>query len=125
ANGQRVLLTGEVADNVVRGSALAIDSLLRQGRLRDAATYLIAHRAASGDSLHKSLALYGFAPLLPLGLQKRAMGAYAARNERLERSRLVPSWLPGALRDDLLSRNLEITLHRERRRRYANETHHQ
>ncbi len=75
--------------------------------------------------MHKTLALYGFAPLLPLGLQKRAMGAYAARNERLERWRLVPGWLPSDLQEDLLSRNLEITLDRERRRRYANETQHQ
>jgi asparagine synthase (glutamine-hydrolysing) len=124
-DGRRVLLTGEVADNVVRGTPLAIDSLLRRGRLRDAAAYLRAYRLASGSSVHKSLALYGVAPLLPLGLQKRAMGAYAARTERLERWRLVPNWLPGALQEDLLRRNLELTLDREARRRYSNETQHQ
>jgi hypothetical protein len=74
--------------------------------------------------LHKTLALYAAAPLLPLPLQKRVMAAYATRNLDLERWRLVPRWMPGGLRDALFASNREEVLARESARLFSNETQH-
>ncbi|MBV9359318.1 MAG: asparagine synthetase B [Chloroflexi bacterium] len=122
--GQRVLLTGEVSDSIVRGSPLVIDSLLRQGRFAAAWTHLSAYRAATGDSLLRSAALYGIAPLLPLGLQRRLMAAHTAHTQGREAWYLLPRWMPDPLRADLLQRNAELALGLEARRRFANETRH-
>jgi hypothetical protein len=122
--GTRVVLTGELADSYLRGSPIVFDSLLRQGKLGALPGYLTAYRSAAQDSLAKTLALYGAAPFLPLGLQKWAMSKYIVRNEQLERWRAIPDWIPAGLRERLLDDNQDLALAAEGRREFANETQH-
>ncbi len=122
--GQRVLVTGEVSDAIVRGSPLVIDTLLPQWRFAAAWAHLEAYCAASGDSRLRSAALYGVAPLLPLRLQKRVMAAYTVYTQGPRAGYLLPRWMPDGLRADLLERNGRLGLALEARRRFANETQH-
>jgi asparagine synthase (glutamine-hydrolysing) len=114
-----VLLTGDGADACVAGSPLVFDSLLRKGRLRTLWRYLDWYRRYSHQPLHKTLAFGCIAPLLPLGLQRRLISAYVERAIRHNRHRLMPSWLTGTLREDLLQRHLQLSVEAERRRRFA------
>jgi asparagine synthase (glutamine-hydrolysing) len=117
--GVRTLLTGDVADGCVRGSPLVFDSLLRHGRLRSLWRRLKAYQRISGESRRKIAALYCLAPLLPLSWQKQVMQAHTNRDFRRNQRRLLPSWMPEAIRQDLAERHLQISLTQERQRRFS------
>ena len=122
--GARTLLTGEVADAFVGGLPLVFDSLLRHARVREAVQRLVRYHRASGEPLRTILALYCLAPLLPLRTHKRLMLAYTRRTLRRNESRLLPTWIPVALRDDLGRRHAELWLQQERGRRFSNPVRH-
>ena len=82
--GVRVLLTGELSDNYLRGRGFVFDSLLRQGKLADAWRYFRAYRRNTRESLVRTLALHGVAPLLPLTLEKAVLARFLERQDRLE-----------------------------------------
>jgi asparagine synthase (glutamine-hydrolysing) len=116
--GLRVVLTGDIADGCVRGSPLVFDALLRRGRWRELRRHLAAYRAWSDDGLRRIAALYCAAPLLPLGAQRAVMAAWQRRAILRDR-RLLPAWLTEPVRAELGRRHLEISLERERSRRFS------
>jgi asparagine synthase (glutamine-hydrolysing) len=122
--GVRVLLTGDLGDSLMRGSPLVFDSLLRQGRLLEFWRRFWAYRARAREPLRSTVALHCLAPLLPLGVQKRLMSAFAAREYWRNRKWLIPTWMPEPLRDELGQRHLQLVLRDERLRRFSNETRH-
>ncbi|HEY1291506.1 MAG TPA: asparagine synthase-related protein, partial [Chloroflexota bacterium] len=122
--GVRVLLTGEVADSAVRGSPLVFDSLVRRGRMLEAARRLRRYLGESDERVRTVLALYLVAPLLPLSLQRVLMGASAERYVRKNAWRLLPDWISESLDGELRGRHREVLLHREQRRRFSNPTLH-
>jgi asparagine synthase (glutamine-hydrolysing) len=116
--GVRVLLTGDMADSCVRGSPLVFDSLLRQGRLQELWRRVRHYRRTSTDSLLKIAALHTTTPLLPLAAQRSIMLAHTARSVGKQRARLVPKWMPDALRQELAARHRAILLAEEAGRLY-------
>jgi asparagine synthase (glutamine-hydrolysing) len=122
--GVRVLMTGEIADACVRGSPLALDDLLKAGRLRDAWRYLRAYRAMSLDSWKKIAALYVVAPLLPLGLHRSLAVAYVRREQARAGDSALPAWMPGPLRSALARRHLELFVAEEGGRLASSEARH-
>lgn len=116
--GIRVLLTGLRGDLCAGASPMVFDSLLRQGKLREAWRRLDAYRTISWYSLRRTLVLDCVAPMLPLEAQ-RALRAAAVRRE-LDRNaaQLVPAWFSEAMRADLVSRHTALSLARERERRF-------
>ena len=119
--GVRAVLTGDVADAVVGGSRLVFDSLLRHGRLGAFRRHLGAYRRSSGESLRKTLAVYCLGPLLPLGLQARLVSRYLRQKLENNRARLLPSWIPEPLREELSSLNIQLCVEAERGRRFSSE----
>ncbi|HEY3110708.1 MAG TPA: asparagine synthase-related protein, partial [Chloroflexota bacterium] len=117
--GVRALLTGDVADACVHGSPLVFDSLLRQGRLVALWRHLRTYRRASPERLRTILAMHCLAPLLPLGLHRWLTARYAERVIRDRRERLLPAWMSGRLRDDLLDRHQRLCRAAERARRFS------
>ena len=122
--GARALLSGDFADAGIRGTAAVFDALLRHGRLGELRRRLTDFRDISGQPLLKTFALHGLAPLLPLWAQRLVAEAYTRRYIRQERWRLLPRWMPPALRDDLSDRHLRLTLEIERGRRFSNDSRH-
>ena len=122
--GVRVLLTGDIADSGVRGSELVFDSLVRHGRLVEAARRLKRYLRDSNDSVRSVLALYLFAPLLPLSLQRFLMTAYTERYVRVNAWRLLPEWIPSPLDGELRRRHRALLLGREQARHFSNPTLH-
>lgn len=118
--GVRVLLTGDLADNCVRGSWQVFDSLLRHGRLQEFRDYAWAHRRRTHDSWWRIVGLYGLVPLLPVGLQKRFTLPRMQRFLAWARPRLLPAWMPEALRQELAEQHIQLVLDGERQRRFAN-----
>lgn len=115
-DGVRVLLTGMTADAYVGGSPLVFDSLLRQARIRELWRRLARHRQYSDEPLRKTLALHCLAPLLPLELHRRLMAAYVERSVSNILPRLMPLWMPEALRNELAEGHLAQCVAEERRR---------
>lgn len=118
-DGVRVLLNGDVADYALGTSHLYFDSLLRQGYYRECIKQIRRYWVGSDESLHKILALYVLAPLLPIGLQRRLMIAHYARAFRQDRRSRVPHWIPSALGGRLNQRFIDRVLDRERQRRFS------
>jgi asparagine synthase (glutamine-hydrolysing) len=122
--GVPVLLTGEISDSYVRGAPLALDSLLRAGRVGAFWRYLEAYRTLAQDPWLKIAALYVIAPFLPLPVH-RALGlAYARREFGRSARQMLPPWMPEAMRARLLDRQLDLSLAEERGRQCSSEARH-
>ncbi|HEX5165641.1 MAG TPA: asparagine synthase-related protein [Thermomicrobiales bacterium] len=119
AANARVVLTGDVADACVIGSAFVFDSLLRQGRFREFARRFSAYHRASTDSRARILVLNCLAPLGPMALQKAIMQRYLQRNYERGRARLIPLYIEHGLRETLTDRQIAIALEAEQSRRFA------
>jgi len=117
--GVRLLLTGDIADACIAGSPLVFDSLIRRGKLGDLLLYLRAYRRRCGDPWRRILLLYCLAPLLPRSLQRRIMLGHLRRSAPRSPERLLPAWMPQALRAELGARQIEATFESERRRRFS------
>jgi len=115
-------LTGDIADNSVRGSRLVLDSLLRHGNLRRFWQDLVLYLRLSSDGLRRILPLYCLLPLLPTGLQKQFTVPWMRRVLEGARPNLLPGWMPEPLRAELAQRHIDLSLERERGRRFANWT---
>jgi asparagine synthase (glutamine-hydrolysing) len=63
--------------------------------------------------------MHCLAPLLPLGAHRWLAGRYAERVIRDRSERLLPTWVSGWLRDDLLDRHLRLCRDAERARRFS------
>lgn len=122
--GVRVLLTGEIADACVRGSALVFDSLIRHGRLLEAARQMKRYLQESDESARSVLALYLMAPLLTLPLQRLVMTAFADRYARKNSWRLLPEWIGAPVDETLRTRHRDLLIAREKARRFSNPTLH-
>jgi len=120
--GVRVVLTGDTADACVGGTRHVFDSLIRQGQVRAVWEHLQPYRRVTGESNAKTLFLYGIAPLLPRAFQRQIMTAYRRHGFRRTRGRLIPTWMPEALRRELEQHHLHLLLKDERTRKYANPT---
>jgi asparagine synthase (glutamine-hydrolysing) len=118
----RVLLSGTGADGCVGGSRRVLDSVLRQGHLQEFARHWRTYRrlARSEESVAATLGLYCVAPLLPMAVQRRLMTASLRRRYAQSRDRLLPPWMPGALRGELSQRHLRLCLEAEAGRRFSN-----
>jgi asparagine synthase (glutamine-hydrolysing) len=117
--GVRALLTGDIADSCVNTSWRVFDALLRGGALTAFRRHLQLYRQVSSDSLRRILAIECAAPLLPLPLERRVMLAYTGRRWGSELRRLLPSWIPDALRHDLARRQLALMRESEAARRFS------
>lgn len=117
--GIRALLTGDVADSIIGGSPLVLDSLLRHGQFSDLLQYWRYIRRTSQASLKQVAALYGFAPLLPMWARKRFERAYLQRQFAWQYDQLVPLWMADEIRPLLANRHLQLSLDLEQERRYS------
>lgn len=121
-SGIRVVLSGDTADACVAGTRLVLDSLLRQRRFGEFWNHLQPLRRSTGESWAKILTLYCLFPLLPLTMHRTLMATYLRRTHRHFRARLLPTWMPEALRTELSERHVNLLLEAEHARRYASPT---
>ena len=119
ADGVRVVLTGDVADACVIGSAFVFDSLLKQGKFREFWRRFQAYNQASTDSRSRILVLVVLLRSGPMALQKRVMQRYLRRNYERGRARLVPLYLEHSLREAVTDRQITQALGAERARRFS------
>lgn len=120
AAGVRTLLTGDVADACILGSWLVFDSLLRQGKVGAFLKHLQAYRRVSIEPLHKTLVFQCLLPMLPLGLQNGARTVHVRRQLERHGERLLPAWMPDALRKDVVQRHARLAVESTRRQPFSN-----
>jgi asparagine synthase (glutamine-hydrolysing) len=122
--GIRVLLSGTGADGSVGGSRRVLDSLLRHRRVREFWRHFRVYRrlARREESLAATVGLYCLAPLMPLSLQQHVMLASLRRRYSQTHDRLLPPWMPDALRVELSEWHLRLCLDSERQRCFSNPT---
>ncbi len=119
SSGIRVLLSGDVGDAAIFGSALAFDSLIRQLRLRELPRFLQLYRQWFGESWRKILVLHGLLPLLPVGVNRQIRSWYARRSHRRDPFGGIPYWLDDRVKEVVSRRELELRLLEERGRRFS------
>ncbi|ACZ43709.1 asparagine synthase [Thermobaculum terrenum ATCC BAA-798] len=117
--GVRLLLTGDIADACIAGSPLVFDSLIRHGKVGDLLLYLRTYRRTHSDPWRRILLLYCLAPLLPMSLQRRIILGHLRRSAPKSPERLLPDWMPQALRVELGTRQIEAMFESERRRHFS------
>jgi asparagine synthase (glutamine-hydrolysing) len=129
--GVRAILTGDVADACVAGSPVVLDSVLRQGNLREFRQRMSPYLQGSGNTLRTLYVMRTFLimnvglPLLPLPIVRRASVAYLQRVFRRDWDHVVPHWMADALKEPLTQRDLDLRVERERRRRFASPSRHE
>jgi len=119
-DGLRVLLSGDVGDAAILGSPLVFDLLLRQGRFRELPRHYRLYRRWFEESLRKTLALYTLLPLLPVGINRRALAWHAVRTHRRSPYDQIPYWLTEDRKAEISARELEISLSDIAELRYSN-----
>lgn len=120
--GVRVMLTGDIADAVVRGSRLVFESLLRQGQLREFRRHWRAYRRTSGESAARSFITAVLTPSLPLALQKLVNARILERDLRRETRYIVPGWLEQSVSQQLIDAHIRQSLAAESARLFASPT---
>jgi len=122
--GARTVLTGDLADGCVYGSPLVLDSLLRQGKLREFQRHFRRFRRRATEPLWKSLLLGCAIPLLPLGCARQLRLCLLCHQRQRAPRQLPLPWIAKPLGEDLMRRNHELLEAAERNRRFSSPARH-
>ncbi len=120
ASGARLLLSGQCGDNIILGSHLVFDSLLRKGQLRELLSRMSFYHKVSHDPWRRILLLHTLLPLTPLWLQRRLLARYVRRQYLRRWDRIMPDWFTPWIREDILSRSMARAVGANMTRKFSN-----